>query len=470
MRVSLTTGAYQAKSIIANAQRCCNLYPETNPADAESPTTHYQTPGLLTKVTSTQNSWRGLWRAANGNQYGVCGNQLYQIRSDWSLNPLGTLGTSNGPVSMCDNGIQMLVVDGTTTGYYVEIDGNVFHTLIDDAFYGSNRVDLCDGYFILNRPGTNQFYISGFLSVTFDPLDFAAKTGYSDKLATIAVAKRYIFLLGEQTTEVWYNTGAQDFTFGRMPGVFIQHGCIAKASVAQMDGTVFWLSQDPQGRAIAMRTAQFEGQRFSTHAIENAIQGYSRVDDAIGFCYQQEGHYFYVLQFPTASKTWVFDLATEQWHERMWHDTDGREYRHRSNCCAVINGTTAVGDWQNGKLYDMSLSYFDDDGVQIERIRSFPHLVDGLKRVMYRQFIADMQVGDTTAATGPEVRLRWSDTRGRSWGNYITGSLGAIGEFLTCIQFQRLGMARDRVFELSWSDPQDTALNGAYIDMKTAKT
>lgn len=49
MRIPLLGGAYQAKSIIANAQRCVNLYPEANPGSSQpqSPATHYPTPGLV---------------------------------------------------------------------------------------------------------------------------------------------------------------------------------------------------------------------------------------------------------------------------------------------------------------------------------------------------------------------------------------------------------------------------------------
>lgn len=48
-RIPLIGGAYQAKSIIANAQRCVNLYPEANPQSDQppSPATHYPTPGLV---------------------------------------------------------------------------------------------------------------------------------------------------------------------------------------------------------------------------------------------------------------------------------------------------------------------------------------------------------------------------------------------------------------------------------------
>jgi hypothetical protein len=43
-----------------------------------------------------------------------------------------------------------------------------------------------------------------------------------------------------------------------------------------------------------------------------------------------------------------------------------------------------------------------------------------------------------------------------------------VGEYLTSVQFQRIGYARDRVFEVSWSSSVRTALNGAFIDLKHA--
>ena len=73
-------------------------------------------------------------------------------------------------------------------------------------------------------------------------------------------------------------------------------------------------------------------------------------------------------------------------------------------------------------------------------------------------------------ATDPLVSLRWSNDRGATWGNPITATMGRRGEFLTSIQFQRLGYARDRVFELSWSEPIRTALNGAWVDVSRVRT
>jgi Phage stabilisation protein len=466
MKVPLIGSAYQVRSLIASAQRCVNLYSERNPEDAPFPFTYYLTPGISTVATASSLGWRGLYVSTLGILYGVCGNTLYSISSAFALTTIGAISKGASPVSMVDNGLQLLIVDGSASGWKLDLITGGFIQITDAAFYGGNRVDLVDGFFVLNRPGTNQFYISGFLAATFDPLNFVAKTGFSDKVVATAVAKRQIFVFGEQTTEVWYNVGGATFPFARMPGAFIQFGCAAAATVAQSDGSIYWLSKSPQGDCLVLRSENYDRARISTFAIEKAFQSYSRVDDATGYLYQQDGHTFYVLNFPAANKTWAFDVATSEWHERMFMDASGLENRQRQACYAFFNGQCIVGDWQNGKLYVMDTAVFQDDGAAIRRIRSFPHLLSDGDRVMYKTLIADMEVGQGLPASlaDPEVRLRWSDTRGASWGAYVTNNLGATGDFLQSIQYQRLGMARDRVFELSWAANARTALSGAFID------
>ena len=69
-----------------------------------------------------------------------------------------------------------------------------------------------------------------------------------------------------------------------------------------------------------------------------------------------------------------------------------------------------------------------------------------------------------------KVYLAWSDDRGHSFGNPVGAALGNGGEYRTSLQWQRLGMARDRVFQIQWSCPNATTLQGAWIETTPAKT
>lgn len=472
MKFPLITGAYQAKSLVANAQRCVNLYAEKNTQDSPFPFTYYQTPGLTLLATATPFSgsgWRGLFSASNGTTYGVCGSSVYAINESWTLTKLGDISSNSGVVSMVDNGTYLVIVDGSSSGWTVKLSNNSFALLGDAAFLGGVTANFVDGFLVFNSAPMNEWYISVANEITFDATQFASKPGYSDKLVAVGVVKRYVYLFGAATTEVWFDAGDTPFPFERLPGVFMQYGCASADSVAQMDGDLYWLAQSPQGVAFVCRTSQFNAKQISTFALDNEIAGYSDLNQAIGFTYQIEGHFFYVLTFPVSDKTWQYDLSTEQWNELSWVDSDGNLRRHRANCYASAYGSPIVGDWENGNLYLWDVNSYTDNGNPIPRIRSFMHSVDdNSDRMRYREFIANMEVGNGTGAYDDvPVFLRWSDTRGKSWGNAISTSLGLEGEYIKSLQFQRLGMARDRVFELSWSAPVKTALLGAWVQAES---
>lgn len=557
MRIPLVGGAYQARSVIASAQRCVNLYPESNPQDSQAPVpvTHYPTPGLVLKGRSTVSATRQTYRATNGDLYAVVGTDVFYVDNTFTFHMLGAIPFSQTPVSLSDNGLCIILVDGTTTGYAIDMTSRAFGVITDPSFLGADKVDFLDTFFLLNRPGTQQFYISlsnvtfamltsatggvlsgsiaapgtaytdgaypgvgltggtgsgataditvsggavtivtldsigtgysqndilsanaadiggtgsGFgysadlVATAFDPLDIASKTGSADPLVTLVCVHGEIFLIGSLTTEPWVNTGAADFTFGRLPGTFIEHGCAAKYSVAKQDTSAFWLSQDREGHAIVVKVEGYQATRISTHAIEATFQAYATIADAIGYCYQIDGHSFYVLTFPSANSTWAYELQTGQWHELAFLDANGNLNRHRANCCCFAYGLNIIGDWQNGGLYALDSATFTDDGAPILRVRSFPHLIKDGKRVTYQQFVADVQVG--TLEEMPLITLRVSDDRGVTYWTPGTQPMGAQGDYLAQPSWWRLGMARDRVFELSWSASISTSLNGAFVE------
>jgi len=471
MKMPLTTGAYQAKSLVAEAQRCINLYAEKNPPDSPFPFTYYPTPGLTTLATATPTTglgWRGLYWASNDALYGVCGSSVYAISSTWALTHLGDIASQSGQVAMIDNGTYLVIVDGSSQGWTVQLSNNAFASLVSTGFVGGDTVQFMDGYLILNSPGTNEWYISVVNQITFDALFFASKSGFSDKLVGVGVTKRYVYLFGQQTTEVWFDAGDTPFPFDRLPGVFMQYGITSVNSLAQMDGDLYWLAQSPQGNAIVCRSQQFNAAHISTFALDAEMQTYSDLDQAIGFTYQIEGHFFYVLTFPASDVTWQFDLSNQQWNQLAWVDNNGILHRHRANCYALAYGQPIVGDWENGNLYLWDQNAYTDAGQPIARIRSFPHGVDDASdRIHYQEFIANMEVGNGAGNVPVPVFLRWSDTRGQSWGNPVQRSLGLEGEYVKSVQWRRLGMARDRVFEISWSAPCRTALLGAWVDAQS---
>lgn len=94
---------------------------------------------------------------------------------------------------------------------------------------------------------------------------------------------------------------------------------------------------------------------------------------------------------------------------------------------------------------------------------------DGVCVIPERAFL-DMDNLLVTGASRPhgdQIFLRWSDDRGHTWSNPVGQPIGARGAYLTSVSWNRLGYARDRVFDVFWSVPVKTALQGAFVDADT---
>lgn len=407
-RIPLLQGAYTAQSFIAAAQRCLNLYPEKNPAGEDSPTTLYLTPGLSRRGVPPQAApVRGLYRASNGQLFSATGNGIYYVAPDWTSTLLGTTAVNTTPVKMGDNGTTMTIVDGSAFGWLVNLSSHAYSAQSDGNFFGSNFVESLDTFQLFNKPNTNIFYCSLSNSTTFDPLAFAAKVGYPDSLAGIAVQNRNPWLIGAQSSsEIWFDAGAPDFPFQILPGPFIEHGTDAIWSIAKQGGSVFWSSQDQYGKTIIVEGTNFSTKKISTPAIEFAISTYPTTSDAVGFCYEQRGHAFYWLKFPSANDgsgaDWVYDLTTQLWHERSWLNPGTCEPEgHRALSAAYAYGVNVVGDRATGQLYMLDPDNPTDAGAFIERRRGYPHLtVDG-NRASYPSFVADMAPATSGSVSAP---------------------------------------------------------------------
>ena len=468
MKSPILGQSYIARSVNAADNRMVNLFPEIIPDGGIEPAFLQRAPGLRLLATIGTGPIRGLWQYGDYG-YVVSGNELYRIDVAWAATLLGAI-SGGGPVSMSDNGTQLFVAAGTD-GYIYNVTTAVFSQITDSDFAGATTVGYLDGYFVFDEPNSQKIWVTSLLNgLAVDPLDFASAEGSPDGVVGIIIVNRELWVLGTNSVEIWYDAGTADFPLQRIQGAFNEVGCVSAYSIAKLDNSVFWLGQDARGQGIVYRSAGYNAQRISTHAIEWQIQQYSTMSDAIAYTYQQDGHSFYVLTFPTASKTWVYDVATQAWHERAsW---DNGLIRHRSNCTMFFNGTNIVGDYQNGKIYALDLETYSDNGTQQPWIRSWRALPTGkndFKRTAHHSLQLNCESGVGIAngqGSDPQVALRWSDDGGHTWSSYHTRTMGKIGEYFTRVIWRRLGMTlklRDRVYEVSGSDPVKIAITGAEI-------
>jgi hypothetical protein len=467
--------SYVARSVNAADSRMVNLFPEIVPEAGKEPAFLSRCPGLKRKSSIGDGPVRGLWKV-NNIMYAVSGNTFYKVetygRTRLKGTAIGTV-TGTGPVSMSDNGTQIFIACNPD-GFIYNTSTEVFAEITDPDFAGAVTVGYIDGYFVFNEPNSSRFWVTQLLDGTsVDPLDFASAEGDPDNLVSLIVDHREIWLFGTNSTEVWYDAGTADFPLQRIQGAFNEIGCAAPYSVAKVDNSVFWLGSDARGRGIVYRNNGYKGQRISTHAVEWQIQQYTDISDALAYSYQQDGHIFYVLIFPTANTTWVYDASTQAWHERAgWENSEFT--RHRSNCQVVYNNEIIVGDYANGNLYAFDLTDYSDNGDIQRWLRSWRALPTGtndLKRTSQHTLQIDCEAGvgiDTGQGSDPQMMLRWSDDGGHTWSNEHWMSMGKIGEYYRRAFARRMGMTlklRDRVYELSGTDPVKIAIMGAQLNV-----
>ena len=540
MQTPILGASYVARSINAADNRMVNLFPEMTPDNGQTAAFLNRAPGLNFLQTVGTGPIRALWaHQTNGSDfYVVSGQEVYKL-TGMTATPtlLGTVSGA-GPVSIADNGTQIFFACNGPSYIYNETT-NVFAQITDPDFAGAVTVAYLDGYFVFNQPNSQIIWVTQLLDGTsVDPLDFASAEGSPDGVVGLISDHRELWVFGTDSVEVWYDSGATDFPLQRIQGAFNEIGCVSAYTIAKMDNGLFWLGTDARGQGIVYRANGYTGQRISTHAIEYAIAQYGNISDAIAYTYQQEGHAFYVLTFPTGNATWVYDVATQAWHERAgWNS--GEFTRHRSNCQCNFGGNIIVGDFDNGNIYTLDLDVYADNGDIQKWLRSWRALPSGqnnLKRTAHHSLqlncesgvglnlypgydsenidtesgldlvaeyvqtylatqsgvtltteagdgfepLGQYELSDTDisgynlvttaypAAPGydPQVMLRWSDDGGHTFSNEHWSPMGKIGAYYHRVFWRRLGMTlklRDRVYEVSGTDPVKIAIMGAEL-------
>lgn len=352
----------------------------------------------------------------------------------------------------------------------------------DGAFSGANTVDTVDNYFVYNRPGTQQWGASNALSPISNSLSFSSKDGAPDNLISLIVDHREVYLLGEKSSEVWVDTGSFPFPFQRIPGTSTQHGIAAQFSMARVGNSFCYVSRNERGQGQVVQMNGYTPTRISTHAVENTLAN-QYIDNAIAWTMQLEGHEWYVVTFPSIDLTWVYDTSTSLWHKWLWIDSTNTYHRHRGNCAALFQGMNIVGDWQNGNLYMVDNQNYTDNGGRIRRLRRCPHITTDLQRQYFHELQIQFQpgvglsgvaesyansaiagvakaglavsgtTGTASANVNPQAMLRWSNDGGSTWSNEHWVGIGVQGKYNNRAIWRRLGWSRDRIFEVSITDP-----------------
>lgn len=465
MKIGLVGPSYQERSLPFDAQRSVNLFPVFD-ENGKEVAAMYGTPGLSLFSTCGSGPVRGAFHTANGRAFVVSGSGLYELDSLGMATLLGTLNSSSSIISMDENGLQLAICDGSDL-YILTLATNAFTQVTDADLPECGLVTFIDGYFVVNEIDTGKFFISSLYDgLTWDALDFATAESSPDSLKGCYNAVGQLWLMGEHTGEIWTNTGDSAFPFQRIAGAKMEVGILAPHTAESIANSLIWVGQDKIGKGIVYRAQGFTPKAISNSAIEKRIQEAGNAENMRSYTYQEDGHVFYVLTGGGLETSLVYDLTTEEWHERAYLNSQGNFEQHLSSCSIFIFDKQLVGDRRNGKIYQMSLDYFDDAGDAIARDRIYTHISNEGKRLRFNALEIGFETGvglQSGQGSNPLCSLRISKDGARTWSDWFTCSIGAVGKFVTKVVFRRLGVAEQITFWLRITEPVKVAITGSYL-------
>lgn len=431
----------------------------------------FPTPGFRPWAQATDIGTRGAL-AVGGRAWVVMGARFYEVNADQTLTPRGAVAQDSYPATISYNGPtggQLFITSGGN-GYLFIIATNVFsQVLTGTATMGA----MIDTFFLAFDVTLAKVRISNSNDGSvWDPTQFAVRTAQPDPWIAMVLNHPDIWFLGELTSDVWYNSGAAPFPLAPRSGLTVPYGLAAPFSVSVSGGSLTYLARNKDGDGVVVKTQGYSARKISTSAVDTAIAGYKRtstIADAESMSLQQEGHTFYVLRFPTARATWVFDETTGIWAERgQWIPAANSYDVWAPRVHFAAFGKHLVGDASTGVLSAMDITYGSEaDGTAIRRLRRGPVLVNENKRIRIQRFDVFFQAGVGTATgqgSNPKMMYRGSRDGGQTWGNEREMGMGAQGDFPRRAFVTRVGSPRLWVPEITVSDPVPPYVLDAFIN------
>lgn len=459
MKIPFAKQAYESRSRPFSAQRCVNLYMEPGNEDTQTQAVLYGTPGFdLFANLGAGRIW-GM-HVMGANLYVVSGNNVYVVNASSGSTNLGAIGSVSDVVGMADDGVHVIILLESGAAYLAT--ASTLAQITDGDYVSSSSVTVLDSFTIFTNQSSAVFQISSLLDASsYDALDVATVEGISGNLVRAIANRGELWMFKEFSTEVYYNSGAGSFPFIPIGSATMQRGCAAKRSVVVESNTVMWLGDD----RVIYSAQGYTPTRISTFGIEKDIETYDTISDAEAFIYTEEGHKFYVLTFPTEDVTWVYDLTT-----RLWHERESFGYgRWRASSYAFFNGRNLVGDFQTGKIYQLNLDTYTEYGTTIQRIATTPPIFADTNRIIFDRLEVTFDAGVgllSGQGSQPYAMLRFSDDGGYTWSNERLASIGLTGQYKNRAIWRRLGQTREKVFEVTVSDPVLVNITGAFADIR----
>lgn len=437
-----------ARHSAAGVTRLINCYVEEAGKEGKLAFPIFPCDGLESFATLTSGgACRGIF-STDTWCYVVSGRLLFAVDYGGGVTTVGGLPDDGVVIFSRNRASPSQVVLTTTGGFaYVLTTSGSTHTLTeisDSDLAPPHSNAFINGYTLYFTQDGRVWYSSLDNASAIDALDFFEAEGNPDRLVRGFVHQNTVFLLSTDTTEIWHNDPDDtNNPFHRAPGGFLQFGCLASGSVVSLRENIAFVDNHGQ---VRIANAAGSTQRISTHAVERAIDALSDNGKMAieGFVYERRGHVFYVLS--GSSFTWIYDLTTGQWHERV---SQGKT-RWRAAYYTKFKERHVVGDFESGLLYTLDPDSYDEANGHLTMTIQFPvHAwpdAIALNRLRFDMIPGVGLNSATLHVSDPQLMLSISRNGGKSFESERTRSMGKIGEYTTMTIFDKCGSSNEDGF------------------------
>lgn len=451
-------GFYENQSIPMSHQNCINWIPQI--AEGESLSTGALiTPKSLTSFGTTGDHANRGAIVMGGIPYVVNGNTLFSFDSAGTYTNYGFI-SGTGRVSMASNGTKLAIVVPGGLAYQFDSATSIVTQVTDPDYITADTVVFKDGYYVYTASDGSVFFNSALNDpLTFDALDFGTAEINPDRIITSHVNHNQLFILGEETIEVFQNIGGAGFPFQRIPGANIQKGCYAKFSSVEFDNTFMFIGGGVNEKAAIWRVISSQSAvKVSTDAIDHAIQKFTEDEIALAFSYTFTVNGQFIVAFTFESDTipdvtFCFNGTSKRWFQMQSGLTDNK---WRVSSIIQAYGEILCTDTEDGRLGKLD-DVFTEYGETIHQERtSQPYMIDGSSQYwLENELFMESGVGLTSGqGSDPQIRMSHSDDGGRTFSAEKSRSFGKIGEYNKRIVWRRLGRVPfNRVVKFINTDP-----------------
>ncbi len=455
-QLNIFGGFYENQATPLSHQNCINWIPQVA-EDGALNGGALMTPNALTQFGTLGTAPNRGAQVMGGTPFFVNGNSLFSMDSSGTPTTLGTI-TGNVRVSMANNGTKLCIV--VPGGDAFVWDGATLDEIVDPDYITSDTVVFKDGFYVFTASDGSVFFSSALNDpTTFDALDFGTAEISPDKIVAAHVNHNELFILGDETIEIFQNIGGAGFPFQRIPGANIQKGCYAKFSPIEFDNTFLFVGGGLNEKAAIWRVVSSQSaQKLSTDAIDNAIQKFTseEIAEAFSFTFTIGGQFIAGFTFESdviAPATFCYNATSQKWFQLQSGTADNK---WRINSIVNAHNKFLCGDEEDGRIGYLS-EVFTEYGNAIHRERtSQPFIINGDSQYWPEiELMMESGVGLTTGqGSDPQIRMSFSDNGGRTFGAEQARSFGKIGEYQKRAIWRRNGrVPSNRVLRFTMTDP-----------------